>query len=239
VPGRIQVFISHTKQASAPEEDVAGLVEAVVTTFGHTRLRFYFDARDLQPGEDWDEALRANAATGALLALRTDQYASREWCQREMVIAKRRGLPVVILDSLGQGEERGSYLLDHVARIPVTKTGGYWSSDQILRCLNHLVDECLKRALWLRQGILAQDRADLNVAWWAPHAPELLTLSEWLEDKMASGGIPPRDLPIRILHPDPPLGPEEVIALKRLVSLAGVPNELDIMTPRLLAARGG
>lgn len=237
---RLTVFISHTKKnTSNSEEDVAELTARVRAMIANTRLAAFFDAQDLQPGEEWETRLRTQAATGALLALRTDLYASREWCQREMVIAKISGLPVVILDSLGIGEERGSYLLDHVPRIPVQRDAAGWNDAGILRCLNLLVDESLKRALWRRQRALAVGIALLDVSWWAPHAPELLTLVEWIERQRNAGSLPDPTNPLRILHPDPPLGPEEVRVLQQFLALAGVASQLEVMTPRMLAARGG
>ncbi len=93
---RLTVFISHTKRgAPGGEEDVAELIAMVREVIANTHLRQFFDASDLQPGRDWDGELRAKAATSALLALRTDLYPSREWCQREVSIAKREGMPVI------------------------------------------------------------------------------------------------------------------------------------------------
>jgi hypothetical protein len=43
---------------------------------------------------------------------------------------------------------------------------------------------------------------------------------------------------LRVLHPDPPLGPDEQLVLNEIATLQGL-SALDIMTPRLLAARGG
>src|SRR5262249_40353985 len=112
---RLKVFISHTKHPSCREESgVTELIDRVRWIIGQTRLSQFFDANDLQPGQDWDNALREGAAIGALIALRTDLYSSREWCQREMLIAKQTGLPVVILDAPGSGDQRGSFLMDHV-----------------------------------------------------------------------------------------------------------------------------
>jgi hypothetical protein len=203
---------------------------------GETRMGGFFDAHDLQPGEDWNSALRQEAGQGALLALRTDLYASREWCQREMLLAKRAGVPVVILDALGEGEERGSFLMDHVPRIPVRRQGQGWCGRDIRRGLNLLVDEYLKRVLWRRQQALAQDRPDLEVHWWAPHAPEPTTVTAWLISWRAEVGASAIAAP-RILHPDPPLGAEERRVLDELAKLVGAPG-VDVMTPRQLAARG-
>jgi hypothetical protein len=148
-------------------------------------------------------------------------------------------MPVVILDGLGYAEERGSFLMDHVPRTPVRTNGTEWSRRDVYRSLNILVDECLKRALWKRQHELSKDRPDLRIAWWAPHAPEPLTLVNWLEKARASGSLPGNDDALRILHPDPPLGPDEKAVLNQMLSLGGMDNKLDVMTPRQLASRGG
>jgi hypothetical protein len=228
---QIQVFVSHTKRYDEGGADrLYALIKQARYLIANTRLRDFFDANALQAGTDWASELMANASTDALLALRTDLYATREWCQREVLSAKTAGVPVVILDALEGGEERGSFLMDHVPRIP---GGAEPSDDAIMRALNQLVDECLKRALWARQHALVATRDDLEVAWWAPHAPEPVTLTTWLR----TNGVPASG-PLRILHPDPPLGPPEVEALEELAALAGAEGQLEMMTPRGLATRG-
>ena len=203
---RLTAFISHTKRHSYSEgEDVDELVALVRQVIGSTRLNDFFDANDLQPGTDWDAEIREKSGTSAMLAVRTDLYSSREWCQREVVIAKTHGMPVIMMDAIGHGEERGSFLMDHVPRVAVRKSEGRWQKRGVYRALNLLVDECLKRALWMRQKELAQDRPELDVAWWAPHAPEPLTLSHWINAYVQDE--PEGEGDIRILHPDPPARP--------------------------------
>ena len=77
---QLKVFISHTKHPSIGDEQttVGELIDRVRWIIGQTRLAQFFDANDLQPGRNWDEALRTGAAAGALIALRTDLYSSRE-----------------------------------------------------------------------------------------------------------------------------------------------------------------
>jgi hypothetical protein len=235
---RLTVFISHTNQPGHPDHAVVGdLIDTVRAIVGRTRLSEFFSTNALRVGVDWSEELTASAATSALLALRTDLYASRAWCQREMLVAKRAGMPVVVLDALGAGEERGSFLMDHVPRIPVRQRGGVWLEPDIRRGVNQLVDECLKRTLWLRQSGLAASRPDLGIDWWAPHAPEPVTLAAWLAAERAAGREPAGA--VRILHPDPPLGPDEKSALDQIAMIGGLSAPLDILTPRSLAARGG
>ena len=237
---RLTVFVSHTKRGIPDgEEDTLQLTSLVRDIVAGTRLAEYFDASDLQPGVDWEAELRSNASTSALLALRTDLYPSREWCQREVLTAKREGMPVIVLDALDVGEERGSFLMDHVPRLPIRKCEGQWRRQDIYRALNLLVDECLKRELWLHQRALSQHRPELQINWWAPHAPEPLTLVQWLETAKQAGTLPADGEIVRVLHPDPPLGVDEKLVLEQMLTFGLEKSTLDIMTPRMLAARGG
>lgn len=246
---RLTVFISHTSHTSPGEESqVASLIELVRSIIRQTCLDEFFDTSDLQPGVDWDEEIRSAASASALLAIRTDLYASREWCQREILCAKRAGIPVVILDALQRGEERGSFLMDHVPRVPIRHHVHDGLRADILRGLNLLVDECLKGVLWRRQRELAQHQVaqrrvtlgqrGFDVSWWAPHAPEPTTLAAWLVAERTAGRLAGAGF-VRILHPDPPLGEDERAVLEQVAEFGGLNAGLDIMTPRMLAARGG
>lgn len=237
---RLTAFISHTKQHMncVEDEDTDSLISLIIEMIGKTRLDKFFDTSDLQPGTDWDAELRKKSGTSAMLAIRTDLYSSREWCQREVVIAKTHGMPVIVIDAIGRGEKRGSFLMDHVPRIAVRKSPeGYWRRQDVHRALNLLVDECLKRVLWMRQKELAQGRFDFDIDWWAPHAPEPLTLSHWIDSYVQQKHKNKGD--IRILHPDPPLGWEERKVLLDYARHTRLGREIDIMTPSQLAMRSG
>ena len=255
----LTVFISYTK-SNASEENTIKLMETVRQIVTDTHLQSFCDVRDLQPGCDWDSELRNKAAKSALLALRTDLYSSREWCQREISVSKHAGMPIVIVDALKSGEERGSFLMDHVPRIPARMENNNWNKKDVFRALNVLVDEHLKRILWAHQHEALQ--AQFEIDWWSPHAPELLTFVQWLkqqrnaEKKVPINGkticilhpfvqwlkrqrnaerkVPINGKTIRILHPEPPLGPEEQDALVQVISMSGVNCKLDIRTPRSL-----
>lgn len=233
--GPLKVFISHTKHDQGAGGRVAQLIAQVRDRIdGSSRLASFFDTNALQAGEDWAQTLRAEAAGHALLALRTDLYASREWCQREMLIAKQSGVPVVVLDAPDEGEPRGSFLMDHVPRVPVRRDGNGWSADDIDIGLARLVDQCLQRALWQRQRDTGAEALGFVADWWASQAPEPATLVAWMRQHPTLLTRPA----LRILHPDPPLGPEENVLLAQIAELAGLQGQLDIATPRLLAARG-
>lgn len=232
-PSRVRVFVSHTKRHSLEEPDPDHgpiLFETVRAEIEKTRLASFFDAHDLQSGSQWEDELDRNAANSALLMVRTDKYSGREWTQREVLVAKRHGVPIVGMYAFTAGEERGSFLMDHVPSVPCdvqTPLPG------IRMALNRLVDEALKRALWNAQTIyLGEDGFD----WLPVHSPEPVTLTPWLVKHKREQ---PKDDHVWIIHPDPPLGPKEREVVVELCELAGFSDTVDVLTPRTFAARGG
>ncbi|MBB6335500.1 toll/interleukin-1 receptor domain-containing protein [Schaalia hyovaginalis] len=119
---RLTIFISHARadiprtESGAPSS--SGVLELTKTVIQKTHLADFVDAQDIQPGDDWDAKIRQKAGSGALLMVRTDHYSIREWTQWEVLSAKRAQVPIVCLSALENGEERGSFLLDHVPTIP-------------------------------------------------------------------------------------------------------------------------
>jgi hypothetical protein len=59
------------------------------------------------PGDDEFVLWLAPRLEAEGYAVYADTRVEREWCQREVLVAKRNGMPVVILDALGYAEERG------------------------------------------------------------------------------------------------------------------------------------
>lgn len=235
-PGQaLRVFISHTKRNSPTEEPdrVQELVALVREVIGATHLRPFFDAADLQPGTDWVTELINAAETSCLLLIRTDLFASREWCQREVLAAKRADMPIVALQALRDGEDRGSFLMDHVPSVACDRTDPAEQRAAIETALNKLVDEALKRSLWKHQR---SRLASYGFDWLPANAPEPATVAAWI------GTLTKRPTPedrLFVLHPDPPLGHAEVEALTDLLGVGGLVDLVEILTPRTFASRGG
>lgn len=229
---RIRVFVSHTKHSSEGESAHAGapIYEQVRSAIAGTKLADFFDAHDLQSGQDWAAVLDEMASECALLMVRTDVYASREWTQREVLAAKRHDVPIVTLVALTDGESRGSFLMDHMPTVPMRATD---PAGAIKASLNRLVDEALKRALWSAQAQYVEEQGFD----WAPvHAPEPVTAISWLAKHRSEDA---NDRHLWIIHPDPPLGPAERRVTDELCALAGFDGRVDLLTPRTFAARGG
>lgn len=232
LPARLTVFVSHTKHRSSEEASYSGpaMFERVRHHIQQSHLSAFFDAQDIQPGGDWERTLENAAGSSALLMIRTDVYAAREWTQREVYAAKRSGMPVVCMYALTAGEERGSFLMDHVPSVVCDLADPDPGVDL---ALNRLVDESLKNALWHAQkSYLSEDGFD----WLPAQSPEPTTLAPWLASHQEAQ---PDDTHLWVIHPDPPLGSAEREVLLQLCAVAGYDVDVDILTPRTFAASGG
>lgn len=225
---RVTVFVSHTKHPTGAGDDPHRLLATVHEVLQSTHLDSFFDAHDIQVADDWEKELDTEAARHAMLMVRTDNYASRGWAQREVLAAKRHDIPIVSLYAVSHEEQRGSFLMDHV---PVVACPPGAERKAIERSLNRLVDEALKRALWLVQrSYLERDGFD----WLPVHAPEPITLAAWLRSNHVD-----KEAHLVIMHPDPPLGPQERQVMLEFCEIAGLSGTLEILTPRTHATRGG
>lgn len=225
---RVTVFISHTKRPGGQSDNAGEIVDTIRDIIRSSHLGAFFDSSEIQPADDWAQVIRNSASRNAMLMVRTDRYSSREWTQREVLLAKEHDLPVVSLHALRGEELRGSFLMDHV---PTVACPPGKEREAATIALNRLVDEALKRALWNVQRVyLEADGFD----WLPVHAPEPVTLTAWLREH--SGDMKP---PIIVMHPDPPLGPPELESLQQLGNLVEGLGEIQVHTPRTFASRGG
>ena len=266
---RLQIFISHSR-SDIPKKDKenitpTGVVSKVRSWIGKTKLADFVDIRDIQPGDDWNREIIEQVQSGALLMVRTDHYSCREWTQREVLEAKKAEMPVVCLSALTEGEQRGSFLLDHVPTVAYPTSTGNKNTKKsrgaqgraIVCAINRLIDEALRQALWRRQEIpksvsQAQEskrrasnkkpnatRHDDNHGFdVAPaRAPEPLMLTRFLSEHKSRF---PNDTHLWLIHPDPPLLPPEHEIMVDLCTLASYErSQVHILTPLTFFAAGG
>lgn len=236
---RLTVFVSHTKHGHEGVSRDDSIQERVRRRILRTRLDSFFDAQDIEPSKNFRSALLEHAGRCAMLMVRTDLYAGREWTQREVHTAKTEGAPIVALTAVTHADDRGCFLMDNVPMIPcpVAATSPATDDDNdpvnvaIDRALARLVDEALKRELWRVQTVYRED-----FDWLPAQAPEPATLAPFLRRHQEVKAADPH---VWIMHPDPPLGPVEHDTVVELCQLAGFRQAIDVVTPRTFAARGG
>ena len=179
----VTIFVSHTKLDLDIEPKV---VCSLLTELAATQpTKTWFDSGDIETGSQFAHAIERGVADAALIAVLTDSYASRAWCRREILLAKRYQRPFIVINALREKEVRS---FPYVGNVPVLR----WRGDP-QEAIGALLKETL-RHLYARTILAARKRPDDDIL---PAGPELVTLSG-------------KSLSRTVLYPDPPLGAEEI-----------------------------
>lgn len=131
-----------------------------------------------------------------MVAIYTDSYSSREWCRHEVMEAKRRNVPMVLVDCLQTVDERIFPYLGNVPGIRMNPD----HRDRIDQIASLLLDELFKDFLWRRR--IEVFRSSYPRVMFTARPPELISLSDLADD----AGDGERS----IVYPGPPLGFEEI-----------------------------
>lgn len=201
--GQEKIFVSHAK---ADGDATASAIVAFVNDKGQdVSLHTFYDAKELNPGEDFSERFVEEIGAGTLLAIISDAYDSRPWCVFELTTAKRKRRPIVLADV---GERRTSRTYPYGANLPKVrifpKPGDTsWIEPLLVEALS----EGLRCDLFERQAArVVKTPAD---ALMLPRPPELFDV------------IDAEKLPALIVYPDPPLGAiEEGLLFKALAGIS-------------------
>ena len=189
---RVPIFISHSKH-DGDGETVARCVRDWIHAY--SPLDSFFDVTDIPPGLPFADVLSERVGSGAVLAVHTDSYSSREWCRREVIEAKRRGVPMVVADCVRHEDPRS---MPYLGNVPVVRMEP-GQADRIGAVAGCLLDEVFRRWLW--QCRLAPYAADARDVLFTVRPPELTDLA----------ALPARDdeRAGTVVYPEPGLSADE------------------------------
>ena len=223
----VKIFISHTKRD--PEEggkkhgeEIAERIREYVSR--NTQLQSFFDVNDVPFGSDFQRILEdeVDREHTAVLVIQTDEYSNSEWCQREVLWAKKYGRPVLILHAVRFGEKCSFPYLGNSPTIRYDPASG----PDLKVVLGQMLVEVLRNNHF-RQHFedlhrLFNLEGDVRAL---PQAPELITLLELRDDSKSRGTA-------TVVHQDPPLGEHLLDVLHRFAP------ELTITTPAMVLTAG-
>jgi hypothetical protein len=198
----VTIFLSHAKQDGL--QLAKGFREYIVS---NTQLNFFFDARDIPPGTQWQQVLKQASGNraNALLIFNTDQYSSREWCRIEVLQAKQGWLPALVINACEQVERRTFPYTGNLLSVRWPLEG---IADPYGTILGLLLYEVLHAAYFpVRVSFLAKLLSLGSTFYPIPYPPELLTL-------LAMKRIITSSPKTTFVYPNPPLGTEERAILK-------------------------
>lgn len=189
---RIRVFISHTRRDSDGEAVARGVRDWI---HDYSPLDSFFDVTDIPPGLGFADVLLERVGSGAVLAVHTDSYSSREWCRREVLEAKRRGVPMVVVDCVRHEDPRSMPYLGNVPVVRMTPC----QADRIGAVTGCLLDEVFRSWLWRCR--VAQYGVDAPDVLFTVRPPELTDLAALPARGDEAAGT--------IVYPEPQLSADE------------------------------
>lgn len=141
----LEVFLSHTKSDDIGKRIVKEVRDFICT---ETSLQKFIDLNDIQAGEPFNKRIFKEVKNSAFLAIVTDNYSTRRWCQLEAVEAKRCEVPIVVMNCVVQHEDR---ILPALANVPSVRPSintnpneKVLSYNDIVRVLKVLMVESLR-----------------------------------------------------------------------------------------------
>lgn len=199
----IKLFLSHAK------------IDGEILTIkfkqfieNNLKLDVFFDTVDIANGYDFAEQFKSEIKHSALVVFHTDEYSNREWCRKEVLIAKKHKSPIVVVHNILEGEKRA---FPYLGNMPTTVM-----TDNEIISFHKIVNLTLYQVLNnLYQARLLEHYRDTfktvdNEIKILTSPPELFN---FLDIKKFKDGLHKR---LIMLYPDPPLGIEELSILNEL-----------------------
>lgn len=184
----VRVFLSHAKADGLP---LAHSFRSLIADLAW--LPYFYDVKDLAPGQNWQNELRKGVRESALIILRTGAYDDREWCRAEVDEGLRHQVAMVVVETAAQLErdQNPSYLNN----LPVVRV----SDGDLFRPLDALLREQLRCLILgrLLRGLADLGRIDLHRTLLLVRPPELADLFRFRERFQ-------RDINL-IVYPGPPM----------------------------------
>ena len=196
---KIKLFISHAKKDCLTE---AKQLRDYLNS--STKLNTFFDENDILDGNNFDKQIENNVVSSLLVVLNSDIYTDREWCRKELLIAKRNDIPTVIVNCV---KKRVKRTFPYIGNCPMIQCSDNWSEMIVVllkTALNQVYQKQLLQAI--KSKITTIDDC-------IPNNPELFSFIKISKDKKT------------ILYPEPPLGKEEQSVL------TDFNNEISFVTP--------
>lgn len=210
----VQIFVSHSKSdlPSASNEVVEGPVLELLAWLAKGPVASWYDATKIRSGDAFAKSIAEGIARSeAFVCVLTDHWSEREWCRRELLIAKRAGKPVVVVDALASVVPR---LFSYIGNARTLR----WEPSKPQAVALAVVLEALRHLH--TKAVLEQHKLQGDFV--LGTLPEALTLRS----------LPPGTT--SILHPDPPL-PLEELAEVSPVHVFGddgkLANQVEVTTP--------
>lgn len=221
-PGKdnaIKIFISHAKDGKNGIRIAKDLKEFI----DNSQMRNFFDATDIATGYRFSDEIIEHIKESTVIAVHSDIYSSRYWCQKEILCAKENNRPIIAVDTLEEFEDRRFPFASNVPGVHVHVNGSTNKND-LLRILSSALLETVRffySELLLKKYINAG---------WIESGVEILSRPPEVSDIEKILFCNGNDIKCKhkfLVYPEPPVYTEELNFLNRLGIKTSTPLTID------------
>jgi len=191
----IKIFLSHAKAGGTGRRHA----EAIKGFIDNTNMSRFFDATEISPGFRFDEEIKRHIDESTFVAIESDAYSSRYWCQREVLRAKEARRPILAVDCLEEFEDRVFPAASNIPCVHVPPDEALSEKD-ILRVLASALLETIRHEHAIKSIQYYQSQG------WV--SPDSEISSRPLEVRHAL--LAKEDGKTEVCYPEPPVYTEEV-----------------------------
>lgn len=222
----LKLFLSHAKQ----DDCGVNLAIEIKNFIDKTNIQNFFDATDISPGYRFDEEITKHLEESTVIAIGSDKYSSRYWCQREILMAKEASRPIIFVDTLEYYEDRIFPAAVNIPNIHISHDNEL-KDKEILRIL---ISAFLETIRFYHAKKLLEYYRDQG---WIKHdskifarPPEISQITRLLQEREADNKA---FEVLNICYPEPPVYPEEISWINHFeVKIDNkVKNKIEAVTP--------
>jgi hypothetical protein len=217
----LKLFLSHAKDGKHGVK----LAKALKEYIDNSSMRNFFDATDISPGYKFDEEISGHIIESTLIAIHTDSYSSRYWCQREILCAKENNRPIIAVDSLEEFEDRRFPFATNVPGIHIQLGSDSPFTIDLLRILCAALLETIR---YFYSKMLLET---YKQAGWIDEAAFILARPPEVSDfdkLIVNNGTSIEMMFKKVIYPEPPVYLEELSFLSKLGIQTSTPISIDL-----------
>ncbi len=199
----LKLFLSHTKV----DEHGVNLASEIKKFIDNTNIQNFFDTTDIAPSHRFDEEIEQHLQESTVIAIGSDKYSSRYWCQREILLAKEERRPIIFVNTLEYYEDRIFPAITNIPNIHISHNLEL-REKEILRILIAALLETVRfnYATNLLEYYRAQEWIDPKSEIFA-RPPEINQIIKLLKEREKSGKS---NEVLHVCYPEPPVYAEEI-----------------------------
>lgn len=192
----IKLFLSHSKSTG---NTFVRRVKKEIDQ--NTKLSTFYDSHDIPHGERFDIVIDDEIQGTIVIGFLTDGFSSREWCAKELILAKEYSCPIILLDFYEEGEKRLFPYIGNCRIIRVNPKNIRYYRVLTMIMLENIKTEYYKIHTEYLIKLLEIEAKNYKIM---SSYPELLTVSKHNDD----GTI--------YVYPEPPIIMDEVKLIRRI-----------------------